>query len=618
MTKILSYCSLLILLSGSIPGWSQEILTGIGVNQSIRESYRQQPVLKSATTGILELPFFDDFSVSVIYPDNEKWSDRFAFINNDYPVNPVSIGVATLDAIDHTGSLYEHATTWPFLADRLTTRPIDLEYSASDSIYLSFFYQPQGKGDKPQLTDSLRLEFYSPENESWRVVWSVPGDSLHDFRLVMIPVIESGYLMEGFRFRFSNIASIADNRHNPGTMSNADHWHIDYVYLNKGRSYTDTIFRDVAFTQSPGSFLNNYEAMPWDQFHAGRLAEMGSVVPFAYRNNDNVTRSVQRHFSIDNVYENMTVHNFSGVTVTIDPGDVHSYNSDLAYSFNTGSPDSALFRIKTWLVTDDFDFKGNDTVVYDQGFNNYFALDDGTAENGYGLFGGGTENAKIAYRFRAYKADSLRAVKVFFNQSLNDASRQYFNLAVWDDNNGRPGNIVHVQVGERPVYEEELNMFHTYYLDSAVFVNQVFYVGIIQTTSEFINIGFDVNRNNRNSIFYNIDGEWLSSSLEGSLMVRPVTGSSFTTSLQGVIVDRKRGLNVYPNPATDVLYIDLDGDAGTGIITHKLFNRMGQLVFQGTGNINRIDLSPFPPGIYILQTESGSVEFETKKILITQ
>ncbi len=617
MTRILSYSSILIIIFGSLPAWSQEILSGIEINQTVRERYQQNPFLKSSENGILELPFLDDFSKTDTYPNPENWSDRDAFINSDYPVNPVSYNIATLDAIDHTGALYDHATTWPFIADHLTSRPVNLDYLPEDSIYISFFYQPQGKGDRPQSHDSLRLEFFSPITESWRLVWSVPGDSLHDFRLVMIPVVDADYLNEGFRFRFSNIASISDNSFNPGKMGNADHWHIDYVYLNKNRSYADTVFRDVAFIKTLGSLLNNYESMPWNQFLSGRLAEMASVLPVTYKNNDIVTRSIKRQYSIFDVYENTTVQSYSGGTVKIGPGEIQGYSADLTYSFNTANTDSASFRIKAWLDTGDFDYKWNDTVIYYQNFDNYFALDDGTSENGYGIYGGGSENAQLAYRFRAYRPDFLKAINIYFNQSLNHASRQYFKLAVWDDNNGKPGNLIYSQEGERPVYEGSLNKFHTYYLDSPVHISQVFYVGIIQTTSNFLNIGFDINRNNRNRIFYNLHGEWQNSSIEGSLMIRPVVGELLYTSVS-VEPANKMGLNVFPNPVSNILYVDLGPEIEPEYVIYKLFNHLGQMVYQKSGNVTSIDISSLPPGIYFLRTECRSTVFETKKILITK
>lgn len=148
MTRILLYVSLILISKGSLFVSSQEILRDIEVNHSVRQRYHNTPNLKSASAGMLELPFFDDFSVTQVYPDHENWSDRNVFINNDYPVNPVSIGVATFDAIDHTGSLYEQASAMPFVADHLTSGPVNMDYLPGDSIYLSFFYQPQGKGDK--------------------------------------------------------------------------------------------------------------------------------------------------------------------------------------------------------------------------------------------------------------------------------------------------------------------------------------------------------------------------------------------------------------------------------------------------------------------------------------
>ena len=58
-----------------------------------------------------------------------------------------------------------------------------------------------------------------------------------------------------------------------------------------------------------------------------------------------------------------------------------------------------LFRITSILKTDEFDPKGNDTMVYYQIFKNYFAFDDGSAEAGYGINGLGSRNAMFAYRF---------------------------------------------------------------------------------------------------------------------------------------------------------------------------------------------------------------------------
>ena len=72
---------------------------------------------------------------------DKLWIDQDVFINDNYAINPWTIGVATFDGLDETG--YPHdwtgsgATGW---ADDLTSKPIDLStYSVGDSIYISFF-----------------------------------------------------------------------------------------------------------------------------------------------------------------------------------------------------------------------------------------------------------------------------------------------------------------------------------------------------------------------------------------------------------------------------------------------------------------------------------------------
>ena len=153
---------------------AQEVLTGLSFNEAVRrESARiaeQQKtnMLVQEELPVLTLPFFDDFTTSNIVPDKSKWLDRSVFINKDFPYFPVNIGAATFDALDSTGKVYERAEWVPFEADMLTSNAIRLDsvfdpvvrsLSPSDSLYLSFFYQPQGYGRKPEPQDTLILEF---------------------------------------------------------------------------------------------------------------------------------------------------------------------------------------------------------------------------------------------------------------------------------------------------------------------------------------------------------------------------------------------------------------------------------------------------------------------------
>ncbi|MBT8196544.1 MAG: hypothetical protein KJO64_08945, partial [Bacteroidia bacterium] len=48
----------------------------------------------SAFTDTLVLPLVDDFSFESIYPNQAIWCDSNVYINSDFPIDPISIGVA--------------------------------------------------------------------------------------------------------------------------------------------------------------------------------------------------------------------------------------------------------------------------------------------------------------------------------------------------------------------------------------------------------------------------------------------------------------------------------------------------------------------------------------------
>ena len=158
----------------TVAAMAQEIVTGVSFNEAVyQESVRiaeQQKIfgISEEEPSVVTLPFFEDFTTSNVVPDKSKWQDRSVFVNKDFPYFPVNIGAATFDALDSTGKVYANATWVPFMADVLTTNAIRLDsvfdpvvraLSPSDSVYLSFFYQPQGYGRKPEPQDTLILEF---------------------------------------------------------------------------------------------------------------------------------------------------------------------------------------------------------------------------------------------------------------------------------------------------------------------------------------------------------------------------------------------------------------------------------------------------------------------------
>lgn len=592
--KILTYIILLLSCLGISK--SQEIVTGLPSSSAIGNELRV--FTKSSPADTLDLPFFDDFSVRSVFPDEKKWSDDYAFVNNTYSDKQISAGIATLDAIDNTGRLYEDASPTGFEADKLTSQPLNLQYLPTDNVRLSFFYQPGGLGDMPEENDSLIVEFFAPAENKWYSVWQSEANRNQHFKAVIISINNTRFLRKGFRFRFINYASLSSNMLDPSLIGNCDHWNIDYVFLDRNRSENDTVFNDVAFTLPLRSLLKTHEAMPWKHFQQVSLQEMGSSVPIHYRNNDIIVRNVTRNFQIWDVYKNKLSKFFSAGAANINPLTDVDYNANLIYTFNSESKDSALFRIKTWLITDDFDRKDNDTLVYYQNFGDYFAFDDGSSEGGYGINGLGSRNAMVAYRFKSYKEDTIRAIRICFNDSYLNSNQRSFDLMIWDNNNGIPGDILYTQEEVMVKQGDDINGFYTYYLRSGVTVKDVFYVGWRQRSETFLNAGLDINSPHEGRQFYCLSGNWFQSQVSGTLMIRPVLGDFLKTGISDIPQRQNKLLSFWPNPATENIEFHQDIPEDPSLFI-SFIDLQGREIFR-TEYRKIIDISHLQEGIYTM------------------
>jgi hypothetical protein len=579
---------------------AQEVVTGLQINTKIKEAWNNLDRRKGiSASDTLELPFFDDFSKLTTYPDQKKWQDNYVFINNTYSNQQRTSGVATFDALDNTGRLYETASSFGFEADHLTSKPLNLSYSSSDEIFLSFFYEPGGLADEPETNDSLTLQFFAPSESKWYSIWKAEGSSVHPFKPVIIPIYQTRFLKKGFRFRFINYASLSSGTGDPSMIGNCDQWNVDYVFLDKDRNAADTIPADVAFTLPVRSILKTQEAMPWKQFKQVFLSEMGPWIQIHYFNNDKITRNVTRSFEIWDVYKNTLSHSFSAGATNISANTRVDYKANLLYTFNTDNPDSALFRIKSYLITDDFDKKDNDTIIYYQRFNNYFAFDDGSSEGGYGINGLGSRNAMAAYRFRSYILDSLRAIQICFNDSYQNANLRSFDLMVWIDNNGIPGDTIYTQKEMTVKQGEGINGFYTYILNVPQAIYGDFYVGWKQRSETFLNAGFDINTQNSGRQFYWLNGDWNQSQAKGSIMIRPVFGARLKITSISDVTNRNESVKIWPNPAKDFINIDAGDILLTSAPSIRIFNIQGKEVLK-TNFSEKIDISLLPEGIYFI------------------
>jgi hypothetical protein len=610
----------LIFLSG-YPGYTraQEVITGLQSNRSIINSqkiFRESKGLSS--NGTLELPFFDDFSGHSVFPDSKNWTDNYVYINNTYSNRQITAGIATFDALDNTGRLYSEANSTGFEADHLTSQPINLQYAASQNLWFSFFYQAGGLADPPEKNDSLTLQFFAPVEKKWYSVWRAEGSSDQRFKPAIIRINNDRFLQNGFQFRFINYASLSANLSDPSMVGNSDIWNLDYVMLNKNRNAGDTIFADVAYTLPLRSLLKSHEAMPWKQFKQVNLQEMGSSILVHYRNNDTITRNVTRDFSIWDVYKNSQANFFSAGATNIGPLTNVDYKANLVYTYNTGNNDSALFRITASLKTDNFDPKGNDTLIYYQVFKNYFAYDDGSSEGGYGINGLGSRNAMAAYKFVSFMQDTLRAVNICFNDSYLEANKREFDLMVWDNNNGIPGNILYTKEAVMVEQSNLINGFYTYTIPDGVPVNGTFYVGWKQLSESFLNVGYDVNTPNAGKQLYWLNGEWNQSQVPGSIMIRPVVGSPLTiTSVKDIHNNSRKSLNIWPNPAKDYLNID-QGDLKLSGLSYISVTDLNGHELMKIPFREKVDISSLHDGMYFLVISMNGVPLSYNRLIKTR
>ncbi len=620
---------LLIIVLIPVFSFSQELLKGLSSNALVKENFKKHK--NKTSKGMLTLPFFDDFSGTDIFPNDTLWSDKNVFINSSFPDSSFTYNVATFDALNDTGALYPGADSYGFPADTLTSQPIRLDkYYVSgvltplkikDSVYFSFYYQPQGNGNSPDPGDSLVLEFYSPTSAVWKHVWSTQGMTLTQFqslyhvlfKQVMIPITDStSYFQQGFRFRFCNYASVA-NLYIPSWAGNVDQWNLSYIYLNKGRTLADSFYTDIAFAKQAPSVLKNYNSMPWNQYNVNPIGELKDNLTMTIYNLDTTEFNTSYKYTVSQIGGSWT-HTYDGGSGNVyglryDTNHAHAHPPIAAeFSFPSVSGDSASFLfthvIKEGLNGDDH--RKNDTTVFVQKFFDYYAYDDGVPEAGYGLT---PANSLLAYKFTLNQKDTLRAVKMFFNQTLNNASQQYFELTVWDDAGGYPNNVLYHSPSIKPIYEDSLNKYHTYRVDPALALTGTFYVGWNQATNDFLNIGFDMNNDEHSKIFYNVGSGWENSMYAGALMIRPVFGKALpvNTGTQEYAQSTEE-IKAYPNPSSGNsihLFLPEGSNQDVSKLQLHLFDMLGHEICNYSFK-NIIDISDLRNGIYLLTVTSDN------------
>lgn len=530
------------------------------------------------------------------------WLDRNVYHNYTMAFEPWSLGVATFDGLDENGFPYLINSSVTNYADYLYSKPIDMAtVGASDSVYFSFMYETQGFCDPPEQSDSLVLEFYAKDLDQWFYVWSADGTPTNGFKKTHIRITDSKYFKKGFQFRFKNYGSLA------GSL---DHFHLDYVNLRALSGYQDTVIQDFAFVYPVSTLLKTYTSVPWDHYKNNPLGKMSDSVAVVVRNSDVVPENEQDG-TTEIIYAGSTEASFVLSESLLNNGDLNYSPMTTYYSFHDFTGGSRFDETKPGLVeTFDFvsaathqnsNFTQNDSTFSKQEFVNYYSYDDGTAELAYGPTG---VQSMLAIQYTPYEADSLIGAMIHFVPTVQDVSNNLFLLTVWGDNGGEPGTIIYqddVFFPRQPMYQYAQNIFTTYYfLDTLkVPVNGTFYIGWQQYDPERLGVGLDCNLINNNKTFYSVDAgvSWSSSSIPGSVMIRPIFSTAYDVVLgfENETQEIQEAV-VYPNPTNGIVNIQVNSGKVGNV---RVFNMQGVEVLNL--NQSQIDLTNFASGVYFIQ-----------------
>jgi hypothetical protein len=623
------------------------LLPVVSFTQESLHPLEYNPVLRhlTASSGVrtigterdtLCLPFFDDFSnlnafhdsvsvlcndtvyntqPSAVYPNYLFWMDSLAFVNNTYPILPPSYGVATLDGLRGNGRPHSDINVYG-PADTLTSRPFYLGGSLVDTVYLSFYYQPGGFGDFPEDDDSLVLEFKDLTGD-WNRVWfarNTAGDFNQDFKVAMVAVADPAYLYDGFQFRFRNRANVKGNN---------DHWHIDYVYMDEDRTFSDTLFRDVSFTSPPTRFLKKYTTMPWKQFRDFQSDELNDNQFIQIINNFNAIINTSHQFRAFETWTGTEVAPLTApISINFDPFSTtfNTYSTFTIPETTPGYDEDSLSITFEYRVDPAGDIQRlNDTMLYRQDFYNYFAYDDGTAEKAYALNGTGS---KLAIRFEANEPDTLKEIYIHWAYVDGPKSTLFFSLMVWSDIDttgiSASETILYQADFLSPKYVDSVNGWYVYKLTdflgnpTPVVVDDHFYVGWLQTQSDFLNVGFDANNDGSNHVFYTTGGNWQRSEIPGAIMIRPQVGGNYSVYTDLMDSPVSNNINIYPNPANNQIYIDYSGAADSYITVYNMTGSVVQCELLSPV----IEIGSLASGMYILEIIDAQTGFAQRKQFI--
>jgi hypothetical protein len=625
----------LLLLSISTATNAQIEIVPIEYNHAIANTSPKQVLFRKALR-LDTLPFVEDFASIGPFPNPNLWEDNSVFVNATLAKNPPSLGVATFDGLDNTGTPYRINGA----GDTLTSVPINLDISNPNNLFLSYFVQQAGFGDKPESSDSLILEFKTDLGD-WVPIRTYIGtdsgslpDSLEGFSFESVQISALRFLNEDFQFRFRNTSS---------GRGAVDLWHLDVVRIINNQVPSLT-YQDLAFQFPTQSILNRYSAMPTKHFKSNTNSHLRDEFTFNIFNHLDVGRSPGGPNSVMSITELTTglevvspQQFLSGADLNIDPATNKEFQSNNSFNINSNIFDEeddlqfeSLFIINPTQADNDPGLLDNNFLRRTTNISNYFAYDDGTAEFGIQAKGSGTQ---VATEFQTSVADTLSSIQILFPHIKGDISFQNFNLKVWigslDTEPVYEGSLLN------PIYVDSfadtLQGFTTYRLEDTftgelmaveLEANTTFFVGWEQVSVEFedaIPVGFDVSTPGvaqYNHLFRPGYG-WSTfeeENFDGAVMIRPVMGVE-NAIFTAVDNQAEQNYKLYPNPSRGEIRIENTTKENLNAQL-DVFDIQGRMVHSQSYQ-ELIDLNYLPDGVYFITlTDSNNTNIFREKLII--
>jgi hypothetical protein len=547
-------------------------------------------------------------------PDTLKWvKGGNTYINNRFPLKPISYNVATFDGLDASGVPYNTTNVFAKgFSDHLTSLPIDLSaMNGSSNLYFSFYWQHGGLGDTPEMDDYILLEF-KDNTGYWNTVLQIDGDiigTMDTFKFEIVPVTDVRYFFNHFQFRFRSYGRLS------GPF---DIWNIDYIYLDQNRTILDSRVFDMTIGNSAVSFLKNYTAMPYDQYlsPAHQASEIGKL-EFTLNNLDRGLSGSQNIQGICELYTEVDTYKYYYRAA----GNVYNTNNTiLTYEDDCTFPQDSLENQNFPMsVSNIFSVGLNDTTNIFYANNNryvtqtvlwdYFAYDDGTPEWGVGA---NQQGIRVANRFTPNIQDAITHIDIHFTRSKGpNMNGRSILLSVWDENHSLLSQkAVQVQYGGYIRYE----------LSNPVQMpaGKPFYVGYQQNFEDLLVVGYDKNFDHSDKVYFYMGNSWnvynqQPGYVKGSMMIRPVFSRGQVVSVEEFPEETEAEIVLYPVPSDEQLSI-------RGIVSEiALYDLAGRLVhsrsFDPFENDKTISTASLPNGIYIAELKANKKTI-VKKIII--